>query len=237
MAFIEPFPYYPATITAIRTETNPLAKTLTLQPIVPWTFKAGQHLILRLTDDKGYIAARDYSLSSAPSSGALEITVLRARGGEVSGWAHDRLAVGDTVQISDPLGIDFSWTPDISAPILLLAGGIGIAPLMSIWREHRLKDARSSIRLAYSVRTAEDICFDTDLSPTREIETVQLWTTRQTTERSHHGRIAAETLSPLLESNQHVYICGPTSFVDAMERILHHELDVPAERILTERFG
>lgn len=237
MAFIEPFPYYPATLTDIRTESHAQAKTFAFELDVPWKFQAGQHCILRLTDHHGYIAARDYSLSSAPSSGRLEITVLKARGGEVSTWVHERLAVGDTVQVSDPLGLDFSWTPDDTSPLLLVAGGIGLAPLISIWREHRLSNAASPIHLAYSMRTKNDICFAEDLEPTRTNEMVQLWTSREAAPGAEEGRMTAATLRPLLLANQRVYICGPTSFVDAMEHILHHELAVPADHILTERFG
>jgi ferredoxin-NADP reductase len=237
MAFIEPFPYYPATLTAICDESNALAKTIRFKLDAPWKFRAGQHCILRLTDQHGYIAARDYSLSSAPSSGVLELTILKARGGEVSTWAHDKLSVGDTVQVSDPLGLDFSWTSDNPSPLLLVAGGIGVAPLMSIWREHRLSNSSSSIHLAYSVRTKADVCFVEDLTPTRANEKVQLWTTREAASGTHSGRMTAETLRPLLLADQRIFICGPTSFVDAIEHLLHHELAVPAERILTERFG
>jgi ferredoxin-NADP reductase len=237
MAIFEPFPYYPATVTAIRKE-NSRTKTFTLAVDAEWKFRAGRHCVIRLTDERGYIAARDYSISSAPSSGKIEITVLHAYGGDVSTWLHERIAVGDQVQISEPLGKDFTWKDD-GSPILLIGGGIGVAPLISILREHRLRQSRSPISLAYSVRTHQDMAFTNDLAPTRSEETIQIWTTREQklADRTHIGRISRQTLSPLLLPGQRVYVCGPTSFVDAMEKLLHYELGVPAKQILTERFG
>jgi ferredoxin-NADP reductase len=108
---------------------------------------------------------------------------------------------------------------------------------MSIWREHRLSNSSSSIHLAYSVRTKADVCFVEDLTPTRANEKVQLWTTREAPSDAYSGRITAQSLRPLLVADQRVYVCGPTSFVDAMEHLLHHELSIPAKHILTERFG
>ena len=238
MAIFEPFPYYPATVTAIRNE-NPRTKTFTLDVAVPWHFRAGHHCVIRLTDDKGYIAARDYSISSAPSTARVEITVLKAIGGEVSTWLHEQVSVGDIVQISKPLGSDFTWSPDDTAPLFLIGGGIGIAPLMSILREHRLQKTQTPIQIAYSYRTDEDMAFREDMNAARPQEHIERWITRQapSPDGAHAGRIDLETLTPLVRGDQKIFICGPTSFVDAMEKLLHFELNVPAEHILTERFG
>jgi len=238
MAFFEAFPYYPATITAIR-EESANSKTFTLDVKVPWTFKAGQHCVIRLTDEADYRAARDYSISSAPSSNVIEITVGRAKGGEVSGWLHDRTKIGDKVEISKQLGDDFTWNPGDTRPLLLIAGGIGVAPLMSMLREHRLQGHASPITLAYSARTWDDTCFKDELTAQRPGETIHLRLTRQASKRpgTEAGRINSESLEPLLDDDQAIFICGPTSFADAMESLLHDELGVSAERILTERFG
>ena len=237
MAFIEAFPYFPATIVAIRDESAS-AKTFTLDVLTEWRYKAGQHCVIRLTDENGYMAARDYSLSSAPRSGQIEITVGHAFMGEVSGWLFDRVKVGDTVEISRPLGEDFSWSSDQETPLLLIAGGIGIVPLMGILREHRLTNSTSSIALAYSFRSNDEVCFSSELMSTRENEQIELWVTRdEARERQHSGRITAKSLSPLITQNQRIYVCGPTSFVDAMESLLTMQLDVKPGQLLTERFG
>jgi ferredoxin-NADP reductase len=238
MAIFEPFPYYPATVTAVRDE-NSRTKTFTLDVAVPWKFRAGHHCVIRLTDENGYIAARDYSISSAPSSGKIEVTVLLAKGGEVSTRLHERMKIGDTLQISKPLGSDFTWEPAADDPLLLIAGGIGIAPLISMLREHRLQHSPAPVRVAYSVRTEEDISFSKDLVAQTEFEQIDIWTTRSDTRtaRYHSGRINSKGLAPLLEPGQRIYICGPTPFVDAMEKLLHFELGVGAEQIFTERFG
>ena len=236
MAFIEAFPYYPATITKIRDESSS-AKTFTLSVLVPWSYRAGQRCVIRLTDGSGYRAARDYSLSSAPSSGVLEITVGHAFKGEVSEWLHERINVGDTVEISKPLGDDFAWDPQDKTSLLLLAGGIGIVPLISILREHRSRNNSGNIAVVYSSRTMADACFLPDLRVARPSEQAHVWTTREKDSRPHLGRVTADDLKPLLHPKQRIYICGPTSFVDDMEKILHSTLHVPATMILTERFG
>lgn len=238
MAIFEPFPYYPATVTAIREET-PRIKTFTIEVMAPWDFLAGQHAVIRLTDENGYIAARDFSISSAPSSGKIEFTVLHEPFGELSTWLHERIKLGDTLQISKPLGSDFSWSPDSDEPVLLLAGGIGSAPLISILREHRISGHKSPMTLAYSAKTADELCFVDDLASDLPNEQVAVWITQGThlPVGAHTGRMTAAGLRPLLKDGQKVYICGPTSFVEAMEKLVHEKLSIPAKDILTERFG
>ena len=237
MAFFEAFPYFPATVIAIRDE-SPRAKTFTLDVLTEWTYKAGQHCVIRLTDENGYMAARDYSLSSAPSSGKIEITVGHAFMGEVSGWLFERIKVGDSVEISKPLGENFSWNPQDKSPLLLVAGGIGVAPLMGIVREHRLTHAETPLALAYSLRSNEDLCFSDELAKSRDNEQIEVWITRDETKGNQRaGRITAESLAPLLSQDQRIYICGPTAFVDSMELLLTKQLRLAPEQLFTERFG
>lgn len=233
MAFIEAFPYFPATVTAIRDESVRV-KTFSLQVLTPWPFLAGHHCVIRLTDENGYVAARDYSVSSGPSSGLIELSVAKEPHGEVSTWLHERVNVGDTLEISKPLGEHFTWTASTDSPLLLIGGGIGIAPLMSIVREHRLGGASSHLSVLYSARDEADLSFRSDLFAQRTHESIVLHTTR---DGATQRRIDAKDIRPLLKENQLVYLCGPTAFVNDMEHVLHDTLSVEATRIRTERFG
>lgn len=235
MADLSPQLWRPATIEAIIVE-SPRTKTFRFRLSGPYPFMAGQHCSIQLRAPDGYTAARDYSFSSSPSSSVIETTIAHAPHGEVSGWFCTEAEVGDVVEISAPIGRHFTWTPLHTEPILLIAGGVGVTPLMSILREHRAAQAASDIKLFYSVRTFDDICFKNELID-KDYVTFTLVDSHPEGWQGHTGIITADMLRPLITPGQTIYVCGPTAYVEAVAHILTDTLDIPPEMIKTERFG
>ncbi len=235
MADLSPQLWRPATIEAIISESA-RTKTFRLKLSGPYPFMAGQHCSIQLRSPDGYTAARDYSFSSEPSGDNVETTIAHAPHGEVSGWFNESAEVGDVVEVSAPIGRHFTWTPLHIEPILLIGGGVGVTPLMSIWREHAASQATSTMQLFYSVRTLEDVCFKDELVQHENVvltlvdEQPEDWT-------GNVGVVTPAMLQPLIAPGQTTYVCGPTGYVEAVARILTDELGVPPETIKTERFG
>src|SRR6266511_3253100 len=112
------------------------AATLVLE-VPDWPgHRAGQHLDIRLTAEDGYQAQRSYSIASAPEEARVAITVERLEDGEVSPYLVDELRVGDQLELRGPIGGYFTWEAADGGPLLLLAGGSGLVPLMAMLR-HR----------------------------------------------------------------------------------------------------
>jgi ferredoxin-NADP reductase len=125
-----------ASITSIKPET-PTVKTFTLRLPAWMRHRAGQHYDIRLTAQDGYQTQRSYSIASEPErQGEVDLTVERIEDGEVSTYLHDVAVIGDRVEVRGPIGGYFVWDVDMTDPLLLIAGGSGIVPLMSMIR-HR----------------------------------------------------------------------------------------------------
>jgi ferredoxin-NADP reductase len=231
-----------AVLVELRPET-PNASTLVLD-VPGWPgHLAGQHIDVRLTAPDGYQAARSYSLA-APSDGEhIEITVQAVPDGEVSSYLVGDAREGDTVEVRGPVGGWFVWKPEQSGPVLLVAGGSGVVPLMAMIRS---RDGLSStpFRLIYSVRTPEDRIYYDELRR-RAVENAGLDVTFIYTraapedERRPLGRIALDdlvTYGQPAELEPTCYVCGPTPFVETVSNLLIF-LGHDSTRIRTERFG
>ena len=121
-----------STVASVRDETA-TARTIALK-IPGWPgHRAGQHVDVRLTAEDGYSAQRSYSIASAPGGDQVELTVQRLADGEVSPYLADVLAAGDLLELRGPIGGWFVWEP-APAPVLLVAGGSGVVPLMAMIR-------------------------------------------------------------------------------------------------------
>jgi ferredoxin-NADP reductase len=235
MADLSPNIWRPAKITDIIVE-SPRTKTFRFEIDGLYPYVAGQHFSIQLRSPNGYTATRDYSFSSAPSSNVIETTIAHAPHGEVSGWFNETAEIGDRVDISPPIGHYFNWTPAQTEPVLLIAGGVGATPLVSMIREHQLQHSSSPISLFYSVRDFEDICFKSELTTAQDV-VFTLTDSQPEDWQGNSGRVTAAMLRPLLQPNQTIYVCGPTSFVEAADTILVAELSVDPMKIKTERFG
>ena len=203
----------------------------------------GQHVDVRLTADDGYQAARSYSLA-APSDGELiEITVQEVADGEVSSYLAEEARNGDAVEVRGPVGGWFVWRPEETGPVLLVAGGSGVVPLMAMIRS---RDAAGSapFRLIYSVRSPDDRIYAEELErraqQSGDLEVAFLYTRNAPpSERRRARRLRAEDLITHgwpAEAQPTCYVCGPTGFVEAVSDLLI-ELGHSPARIRTERFG
>ncbi|MEP7041184.1 MAG: ferredoxin reductase [Chloroflexota bacterium] len=240
----EPLAWQISTVTAIRVET-PEVSSFTLE-LPSWRpHRAGQHYDVRLTAEDGYRAQRSYSIASPPSrTGEVDLTIERIADGEVSPYFHDTIVVGDRVELRGPIGGYFVWEPALGGPLLLIAGGSGVVPLMAMLRERASADAPPPAALLYSSRTFDDVIYREELAALaaadaglRVIETLTRsqppgWTgyDRRIDRAMLSEAIAAAGPSPL------VYICGPTLLVEAAANGLV-ELGVPPAQVRTERFG
>jgi ferredoxin-NADP reductase len=232
-----------ATVAEVRDET-PSARTLVLD-VPDWPgHLPGQHVDVRLTAPDGYSAQRSYSIASAWQPDArVELTIQRVEDGEVSTYLTDGLAAGQPLELRGPVGGWFVWR-DVPAPVLLVAGGSGIVPLMAMIRARGDLRGRQPFRLIYSARTPQDILYAQELArrvrddPGLDVHFVY---TRKTPEGwpEQPGRISVATL------NTHgwppdfapdVFVCGPTSFVETAADILV-ALGHDPKKIRTERFG
>lgn len=234
-----------------RAETR---RTRTLILDVPgWLgHRAGQHVDVRLTAEDGYRTERSYSIASAPETAQLSLTVERLDDGEVSPYLVDELRVGDALELRGPIGGYFVWSVRDGGPLLLVAGGSGIVPLMAMLRHRAAALAGASVaerqaipvRLLYSSRTWDEIIYRDELAslaaedPALEVhhtltrETGGSWT-------GLHRRIDRSMLDDIAWSPRrepHMYVCGPTPMVEAVASTLvaaGHD----AARVRTERFG
>src|ERR1017187_8005183 len=118
-----------AILTAQRDET-PTAATLVLRAPGWPGHVAGQHVDVRLTAEDGYQAQRSYSLASASEDAHLALTVERIDDGEVSPYLTEQLRAGDELELRGPVGGHFTWSVEQGGPLLLVAGGSGLVPLM-----------------------------------------------------------------------------------------------------------
>src|SRR6185503_14987594 len=124
-----------ATLRVVKQETR---STRTLLFDVPgWPVHlAGQHVDVRLTAEDGYQAQRSYSIASAPGETLLALTVEELDDGEVSSYLCGELREGDAIELRGPIGGYFVWRATDGGPLMLIAGGSGIVPLMAMLR-HR----------------------------------------------------------------------------------------------------
>src|SRR4051794_6934176 len=155
-----PGPWQTARVTGIHRET-PTAKTFTLTLTQPRSFCAGQYFVVRLTAPDGYRAQRSYSIASAPSDSAeVDLSVEILPGGEVSGFLHEAVEVGDILDVRGPIGGHFAWN---LRPALGVAGGSGIVPLMSMLRHARKLGRPDLFRLVVSVRGPEELYYSDEV--------------------------------------------------------------------------
>jgi ferredoxin-NADP reductase len=219
-----------ATVEEIKRET-PAVKTFRLGLPMWMPHMPGQHYDVRLTAPDGYTAQRSYSVASSPLlDGEIELTIDRLADGEVSPYFHDVLEVGDRVEVRGPFASYFVWRGE--APALLVGGGSGVVPLMSMLRHRRLTKPAAPMRLVYSVRNPKDAIYGEELG----VETILTYTRLAPPGwGGHTGRLDASMLA-WSETPQLAFVCGSHGFVEAASDLLV-AAEVPPERIRTERFG
>jgi ferredoxin-NADP reductase len=230
-----------ATLVRLQPET-PSATTLVLD-VPDWPgHLAGQHVDVRLTAEDGYQAERSYSIASSPQDSQLALTVERIDDGEVSPYLTGELRPGDSLELRGPIGGYFTWQVGDGGPLLLLGGGSGLVPLMSMLR-HRA-DATSSVEatVLVSARSLNDALYREELTTFAENGVMVRYTLTRTQPpgwTGWAGRVSAEMLRELRadpDGHVRVYVCGPTGFVEHVADLLV-QLGHDPHAIKTERFG
>jgi ferredoxin-NADP reductase len=223
------------------TET-PRVKTIVFD-VPEWPgHRAGQHVDIRLTAEDGYRAERSYSIASAPDGTRIALTVERLDDGEVSPYLTDELRAGDRIELRGPVGGYFVWEPAQGGPLFLVAGGSGIAPLMSMLRLRSAAGSDVEARLLFSSRSCNEIIYRGELERLRDDGVVVAHTLTRSQPAGWSGyarRVDREMLADVGPGPEHeprVYVCGPTAFVEVVAEELvglGHE----PRAIKTERFG
>ena len=230
----------------IVTET-PSVKTLRLLPspsrrAMPFTFVPGQFLNAAFGIG-GARMNRSYSISSSPTQrGYVELTVRREPRGAVSRHIHDLLKVGDPIEAGGPVG-RFTFTGTEADSIVLIAGGVGITPLMSIMRYLTARAWAGEIFLVYSCHTPTDFIFQNEVAALQRLNprlhvSVTVSSAEETEWRGPRGRISKESLTQTVPdlASRRIHLCGPPAMMASIKAILT-EIGVPADRVKTELFG
>ncbi|QDK77336.1 oxidoreductase [Spirosoma sp. KCTC 42546] len=242
---MEKFQWQIAQVKAITQET-PRVKTFTLQ-LPQWIAHiAGQHYDLRLTAEDGYQAERSYSIASPPEqTGEIDLTVELIDDGEVSSYLHEGISIGDPLEVRGPIGGYFVWKDNLATtPLLLIAGGSGIVPLMAMLRHRARIGATNPTILLFSVRTAEETIYGQELRQLAEEDahfTLLLTYTRQAPPNwtGYQRRVDRTMLTEVLNqfaSQPICFVCGPTLLVEQVANTLV-DVGLPTDTIRTERFG
>jgi len=230
-------------VVAIRPETA-TTSTLTLE-VPDWPgHRAGQHVDVRLTAPDGYTTQRSYSIASATDSSTVDLTVQGVPDGEVSSYLVGVAMNGDQFELRGPIGGYFVWEPSAVDPVLLVAGGSGVVPLMAMIRTRAEAGSRVPFRLVYSVRDPDSAIYATELvrrvRDDRGLDVSYVYTRAAPPDHPYPpGRLDAARLAEAgwpAELTPLCYVCGPTGFVEAAADLLV-AAGHPAERVRTERYG
>ena len=230
----------PATITRIAQQT-PTIKSFDLDlGGHELGFKPGQWVDFFATLE-GAEAVGGYSITSSPSvQDSIGLAIKLDEGDHaVTNWLHKDARVGDTVEIS--LGGDFYYTPDMKGPVVLIAGGIGLTPLMSIIRAITESDRTTPATLIYSVSIPSEILFRQDLEEiARHNPNINLVFTITRPEgqewSGRAGRIDENLLrSESINPDSLFFICGPPDMIRDVIGMLVR-LGAPGSRIKYEQW-
>lgn len=215
--------YTPARVEQIIQET-PDTKTLVLQPSRRWPgFRAGQHVNICI-DVGGIRRNRSFSLSSSPilwqEQGRATLTIKRLPGGRVTNWIHDDLQTGTVIGIGEAFG-DFQ-IPEPAQPVLFIAGGSGITPVLSQLATMAATNYWAPVTLLYFVRTADDVIARETLQALAArygALTLHIITTHETDAPRYLCDADLDAI-PGIKARQ-VYLCGPKGLMDLARELLH----------------
>jgi ferredoxin-NADP reductase len=230
----------------IVTET-PSVKTFRLLPssndrFLPFTFLPGQFLNVAFWIG-GARMNRSYSISSSPTEREyVEITVRREPRGAVSRHIDDLLKVGDRIESGGPVG-KFTFTGTEADSIVLISGGVGITPMMSITRYLTERSWPGDIFFIYTCRTPADFIFGKEVATLQRLKpNLRVAVTISKAEGSDwkgaRGRISKEWLTQAVPdlASRRIHLCGPPAMMDSIKSMLT-ELGVPPDHLKTEAFG
>ena len=236
-----PLTWRVATVAEKRPETS--SATTLVFDVPDWPgHLAGQHVDVRLTAEDGYQAERSYSIASPPDDPRLSLTIERIDDGEVSPYLTDELRAGDQLELRGPIGGYFTWDTADGGPLVLLAGGSGLVPLMAMLRHRAVVMSTVEATVLVSARAWDDVLYRDELAVLDDDGvTVRYTLTRRQPPgwSGWSGRVNAEMLRDLgaeRAGQLRVFVCGPTGFVEHAADLLV-QLGHDPHSIKTERFG
>jgi len=231
-----------ATVREVVEETARVKSVVLDVPVWPG-HRAGQHVDVRLTAPDGYQAQRSYSIASAPEDAALVLTVERIADGEVSPYLVDVVVPGDRFEIRGPIGGHFVWETSQAGPLVLIGGGSGIVPLRAMLRHRAAQGSDVVTHVVYSSRSLDEVIYRAEFEQFATSANLNLYLTLTRARppgwsgyarRIDHD-LLADVVVPAAEA-PHIYICGPTAFVETAADVCVGLGHAPAH-IRTERFG
>ena len=230
---------FDAQITAIVPAT-PSIHTLRLAiPDASFRFLPGQWVDLSIEID-GVTHTSGYSITTSPiHQGAIELAIKASARHPVARWVHERAVVGDRVRVSQGQG-PFVYLPEMSDNVVLIGGGVGVTPLLSIFRHVRDAALPTRVHLVYSVSDSREILFRDELdAAVRTHDNLHVSITVTQPDANWHGltgRIDPVKLHALdVPDDTLYYLCGPKGMVEDMSTLLH-DLGVPMNRIIFEKW-
>lgn len=220
-------------------------KTFRFGPVsgetLPFSFEPGQFLTLAIKID-GQPLKRSYSIASSPCChGWCEITVKKNKGGTVSGYLHEHVRVGDVLDASGPYG-RFTFRGREAPNVVLIAGGVGITPMMSSIRYLTDQSWTGQIYLIYAAPRLDAVIFQEEFNYLTKRHSNLHITLVLSDEPAQHwggprGYITGELLSKLIPeiTTHRIHLCGPPAMMDAVKRELA-ALAFPVVQLHTELF-
>lgn len=210
---------------------------------LPFDFLPGQFLQVEVEPQFAKPVRRSYTISSSPTQRAyVELTIKREEQGVVSRYLHDQVKVGDFIKITGPFGA-FTFTGSDAESIVLIAGGVGITPMMSVLRYLTDTAWPGEIFFVYGARSTDEFVFRAELEQLeRRHEKLHVFAAMHrspgTVWLGPEGNISREMLQGAVPDivSRRVHLCGPPPMMTAMKRLLI-ELGVPEAQIHTEAFG
>jgi ferredoxin-NADP reductase len=201
----------------------------------------GQHVDVRLTAEDGYQAQRSYSIASPPAT-PLELTVELVEDGEVSPYLSEEVRAGDRFELRGPVGGYFVWEPSRGGPLFLVAGGSGVVPFRAMLLQLASEGGGVPATLLHSSRSWKDVIYRDELTELAGADIRVVHTLTRSQPEGWDGyarRVDAQMLAeagPGPDARPHIYVCGPTPFVEAVADALV-ELGHDPATVRTERFG
>lgn len=223
-----------ATVLAVESLAHDI-KRLVLKPAKPLEFSPGQYALLQFTPEH----IRPYSMAGLPGDDTLEFHVRVVPDGRVSGYIANVLKPGDTVRVSGPLGTAYLRRKH-EGPVLCVAGGTGLAPVLSVVRGAIAHGMRNSIHLYFGVRSPRDIYglhWLTELQKKHPALKVNVVVTSGGDPREHRCGLVTEAIEQDFSSfdGWRAYLCGSPPMVEAAT-VLARQKGIDAARVYADAF-
>jgi len=225
-----------ATITAIR-QATPTVKVFTFHIDAPFEFRPGQWLDCYVDID-GQQEVGGYSMTSSPLADHVELAIKYSESNPVTRYLHGRAAVGERLHLDGGYG-ECYYEPGMAESLVLIAGGIGLTPLMSIIRYATVATPDVPLTLLYAATSPDEHLFRDELEATAARDPrfrCEFFVTRGAPEGAlRGGHIDQAVLQAVIEPGAVYFVCGPGAMIDSTVDLLTR-MGVPPERIRFERW-